>query len=113
MVNHAKEHEEFRRLYGPILCDTVKRQMQIHQLKMHTLDFRNGYVLDGGGDPPIEIPADLERDKLEVPVNDKRDLFIQTTRKRKTGSNRFDHSEIFTNDSTRERAKTLMNLAAR
>jgi hypothetical protein len=87
--------------------------MQIHQLKMHTLDFRNGYVLDGGGDPPIEIPSDLERDKLEVTVNDKRDLFIQTTRKRKTGSNRFDHNEIFTNDSTRERAKTLMNLAAR
>jgi hypothetical protein len=59
------------------------------------------------------MPAALERDTLEVPVNGKRDLFVQTTRKRKTGSIRFDHSEIFTNASTRKRAKTLMNLTAR
>ena len=59
------------------------------------------------------MPTTLERDTLEVPVNGKRDLFVQTTRKRKTGSIRFDHSEIFTNASTRKRAKTLMNLTAR
>jgi hypothetical protein len=80
---------------------------------MRTLDFINDHVLDGRGEQPIEIPATYRRDTLEVPVNGKRDLFVQTTRKRKTGSIRFDHSEIFTNTSTRGRAKTLMNSTAR
>ena len=41
---------------------------------------------------PIEIPVVLVRDTLEIPVNDKRDLFVQTTGKRKAGSIRFEHS---------------------
>ena len=62
---HTKQHEEFRRLYGPILRDTVKRQMQIHQLKMRTFDFSNGRVLDGRGEQTIEMPVALERDTWE------------------------------------------------
>ena len=65
MLCRAKQHEEFRRLYGPILRDTVKRQMQIHQLKMRTFDFSNGRVLDGRGEQTIEMPVALERDTWE------------------------------------------------
>jgi hypothetical protein len=113
MVNHTKEHEQFRRVCEPILRDTMKLQMHSYQLKMRTLEFRDGYVLDGLGKEPIEMPAVLERNTPEVPLNGVRDLFVQTTRKRKTVSMCFDHSEVFTNATTREQIKSMMDSTTR
>jgi hypothetical protein len=46
----------------------------------------------------------------ERPVRtDKRDLFVQTTRKRKTDSIRFDHIEVCTNVSTRQTFRTKVS----
>ena len=79
-------------------------------MRMSTLEFRNGYVLDERSGEPIQMPAVLVRDTLELPVNGKKDLLVQTTCKSKTGSIRFDHSDIFTSVSVRETVKTIMNL---
>jgi hypothetical protein len=61
----------------------------------------------------MQMPVETVRDTLELPVNGKRDLFVQKTCKRKTGSIRFDHSDIFTSVSARETVKTMMNLRQR
>ena len=113
MVMRTKDHEQFRRVCEPILRDTMKRQMHSYQLKMCTLEFRDGYVLGGRLKEPMHLPAALERATQEVRVNGIRDLFLQTTRKRKTCSMRFDHSEVFTNAATREQIKTMMNVTTR
>ena len=76
MHNSTKEHEEFRRLYDSILCDTVKCQMHCHQMRMRTLEFRNGCVLDESSGEPIQMPAAPFLDTLDLPVNGKRDLFV-------------------------------------
>ena len=86
VLNRTKEHKEFRRLYASILRDTVNRQMHCQQMRMSTLEFRNGYVLDKISNEPMQMPAASVRDTLELPVNGKRDLFVQTTCKRKKGS---------------------------
>ena len=75
-----------------------------------TLEFCNVYVPDERSKEPIQIPTTLERDTIELPVNRKRKLFVQTTDKRKTGSIRYDHSDILTTASVRETVKTMMNL---
>ena len=48
-------------------------------MRMSTLEFRNGYVLDERSGEPIQMPTVLVRDTLELPVNGKKDLLVQTT----------------------------------